>query len=82
MYDFSNDIKNETVATSQTTNNGNTNNVNANNGNSKPAKTQKSKGQQNKSPTKNKSNSTATSAANGQQVIVNGSTSVPDADSA
>ncbi|XP_060864420.1 fragile X messenger ribonucleoprotein 1 homolog isoform X3 [Metopolophium dirhodum] len=81
-YDFSNDNKSEPISTSQTTNNGSTNNGNANNGNTKPAKTQKSKGQQNKSPAKNKSNSTTTSAANGQQVIVNGSSSAPDADSA
>ncbi|XP_026822289.1 fragile X mental retardation syndrome-related protein 1 isoform X1 [Rhopalosiphum maidis] len=82
VYDFTNDIKSETITTSQTTNNGTTNNGNANNGNSKPAKTQKSKGQQNKSPAKNKSNNTTTSAANGQQVIVNGTSSAPDADSA
>ncbi|KAL4141943.1 hypothetical protein QTP88_004483 [Uroleucon formosanum] len=81
-YDFSNDNKSESISTSQSTNNGSTNNGNANNGNTKPAKTQKSKGQQNKSPAKNKSNSTTTTAANGQQVIVNGSSSAPDADSA
>ncbi|XP_060838089.1 fragile X messenger ribonucleoprotein 1 homolog isoform X2 [Rhopalosiphum padi] len=76
VYDFTtDDNKSETITTSQTTNNGTTNNGNANNGNSKPAKSQKSKGQQNKSPAKNKSNNTTTSAANGQQVIVNGTSS-------
>lgn len=68
------------MSQSNTINSGNTNNGNANNGNSKPAKNQRSKGQQNKSPAKNKSNN-ITPASNGQQIIVNGSSSVPDADS-
>lgn len=77
-YDFKeNNSEATNTSQSNTTNNGNANNGN---GNNKPAKTQRSKGQQNKSPAKNKSNSTAP-AANGQQVIVNGS-SAPDADSA
>lgn len=81
-YDFSKDNNGEATNTSQSSvvNNGNSNNGNANNGNNKPAKSQKSKNQQNKSPTKNKSNN-ATSAANGQ-VVVNGSSSAPDGDSA
>lgn len=81
-YDFKeNNSEATNTSQSNTTNNGNANNGNANNGNNKPAKSQRSKGQQNKSPAKNKSNSTAP-AANGQQVIVNGSSSAPDADSA
>lgn len=68
-----------TTANNGNANNGNANNGNANNGNNKPSKGQRVKGQQSKSPAKNKSNS-GTSAANGQQVVVNGS-SAPDADS-
>lgn len=81
-YDFSKDNNGEATNASQSnsTNNGNSNNGNANNGNNKPAKAQRTKGQQNKSPAKNKSNSSAP-AANGQQVVVNGSSSAPDADS-
>lgn len=81
-YDFSKDNGDSTNNTqSNTINNGSANNGNTNNGNSKPPKNQRSKGQQNKSPAKNKS-SNATPAANGQQVIVNGSSTAPDVDSA
>lgn len=81
-YDFEKDNIIEATNTSQlnATNNGNANNGNTNNGN-KSGKAQRAKGQQNKSPSKNKSNNT-TPAANGQQIIVNGSSSAPDADSA
>ncbi|VVC41214.1 Hypothetical protein CINCED_3A005412 [Cinara cedri] len=79
-YDFSKDADLSNRSQSNPANNGNANNANASNGNNKPAKGQRAKGQQSKSPAKNKSNSTA-AAANGQQVVVNGSSSAPDADS-
>ncbi|XP_050429079.1 fragile X messenger ribonucleoprotein 1 homolog isoform X1 [Adelges cooleyi] len=80
-YDFNNDSSATNTSQTNATNNGNTNNNSTNNGNSKQSKNQRSKGQQNKSPSKNKSNN-ATPAANGQQVIaVNGSSTIPDADS-